>query len=101
MIHTKPSLLSNPAVTSQLTSIISSLTSRINSGELSDANILQVIRQMTDVGFRWLFGAVLKETYFNSGCDSDVQRWCETKMLKSLYLTKIFLDQNYPSLKMK
>ena len=47
--HKIPSLLSNPAVTSQLTSIISSLTSRINSGELSDANILQVIRQMTDV----------------------------------------------------
>ncbi|CAI5755912.1 unnamed protein product [Candida verbasci] len=45
---TRPSLLSNPAVTSQLSSVISSLTSRINSGELSNANILSVIRQMTE-----------------------------------------------------
>lgn len=95
--HKKPSLLSNPAVTSQLTSIISSLTSRINSGELSDANILQVIRQMTDVlasgGSLALF---LKKPTSIQDVIVTYRDGARQKMLKSLYLTKIFLDQKLP-----
>lgn len=44
----KNSLLSNPDIKSQLSSVMSSLTSRINSGELADTNILFTIRQITE-----------------------------------------------------
>lgn len=90
----KPSLLSNPAVTLQLTSIISTLTSRINSGELSDANILQVIRQMTDVlasgGSLALF---LKKPTSVQDVIVTYNDSTKQKMLKSLYLTKTFFEK--------
>ncbi|KAI5948805.1 hypothetical protein KGF57_005203 [Candida theae] len=45
---TKSSLLSNPDIKSQISSVMSSLTSKINSGELADTNILFTIRQITE-----------------------------------------------------
>lgn len=44
----KNSLLSNPDIKSQISSVMSSLTSKINSGELADTNILFTIRQITE-----------------------------------------------------
>ncbi|KAG5420949.1 hypothetical protein I9W82_000039 [Candida metapsilosis] len=44
----KNSLLSNPDIKSQISTVMSSLTSRINSGELADTNILFTIRQITE-----------------------------------------------------
>ncbi|KAI5966778.1 uncharacterized protein KGF55_000187 [Candida pseudojiufengensis] len=42
------SLFSNPEMKSQISSVITSLTSKINSGELADLNILSTIRKITD-----------------------------------------------------
>lgn len=89
----KPSLLSNPAVTSQLTTVISSLTSRINSGELSDANILQVIRQMTEeLASGGSLTPFLKKSTAIEDVVASYRDNARQDMLKALQLTKIFIE---------
>ncbi|RCK62810.1 hypothetical protein Cantr_09128 [Candida viswanathii] len=90
----KPSLLSNPAVTSQLTTVISTLTSRINSGELSDANILQVIRQMTEeLASGGSLTPFLKKSTAIEDVVASYRDEARQQMLKTLQISKIFLEK--------
>ncbi|RCK58940.1 hypothetical protein Cantr_07786 [Candida viswanathii] len=90
----KPSLLSNPAVTSQLTTVISTLTSRINSGELSDANILQVIRQMTEeLASGGSLTPFLKKSTAIEDVVASYRDEARQQMLKTLQMSKIFLEK--------
>ncbi|EMG48701.1 hypothetical protein G210_0692 [Candida maltosa Xu316] len=93
----KPSLLSNPAVASQLTTIISTLTSRINSGELSDANILQVIRQMTEeLASGGSLTPFLKKSTIVEDVAATYRDSKRQKMLKALQMSKIFIEKKLP-----
>ncbi|KAI5950995.1 hypothetical protein KGF54_004069 [Candida jiufengensis] len=83
------SFFSNPEMKSQISSVITSLTSRINSGELADSNILTTIRQITEE-----MASGSGASLFLRKPESNIETLI-SEFIKSLSTARQFL-KNYP-----